>query len=585
MLSLKHTLEDVLQNALQKAFPSEGSIDPVLRETGDKKFGDYQANLAMSLAKKLGKNPRDVAQSLVCHLAQNPLFDKVEVAGPGFINLYLHTEFLHKTLQTLLQDQRLGVDKITKPLQHVVDFSSVNLAKEMHIGHLRTTVTGEVICRVLEFLGHLVERVNHVGDWGTPFGMLLELISQKFPEVLRDPQSFQVQDLESFYKQAKSQFDTDPAFAAAARERVVRLQAGDEQSLKLWQIFLNESLKHCHAIYKTLDVTLIDRGESFYNPMLIDVVKDMQKAGKVVESEGAVCFFSETFKNRDGESQPLIIQKSDGGYNYATTDLAAIRYRVGITKAKRIIYITDIRQAQHFTMVFEAARAMQWADASVQLEHIGYGMILNKDRKPFKTREGQNVHLRDVLAEAIKRSDEILKNSGREFTADEQIDIAHKVGLAAVKYYDLSHNLSNDYVFDWENMLAMEGNTGPYMLYAYARLLGIARKAQINFAEVGQNEVPWVLEHESELTLAKVLMQFADVIEKIAIELKPNILTDYLYNLCKVFNTFYDKKSGVAVIDANTDAQKQSRLALCALTARVLKQGLNLLSIDVAQKM
>lgn len=588
MISVKNCIFNDLQKAIQTVYPTLSNVDPVLKATQDPKFGDYQANFAMALAKKLNLKPREIAEAVAQHLSSN-YFSKIEVAGPGFINLWLDSQFIISKLAELVQDERLGVASVSEPKQHVVDFSSVNLAKEMHIGHLRTTVTGEVICRVLEFIGHPVERVNHVGDWGTPFGMLLELISQNYPQVLNQPDSFHVHDLETFYKQAKQRFDTDEHFAKKARERVVRLQAGDEESIKLWAVFLKESLKHCHEIYKILGVRLIDRGESFYNDKLPQVVQDMKQQSCVEENQGAVCYFSKTFKNREGEPQPLIIQKSDGGYNYATTDLAAIRYRVDVTQAKRIIYITDIRQAQHFAMVFEAARNMGWAQDTVELTHIGYGMILNKDRKPFKTRSGDNVHLRDVISEAIKRSQDILEQSGRSFTAEEQSDIAQKVGLAAVKYYDLSHSLAGDYVFDWDNMLAMEGNTGPYMLYAYARLSSIVRKASdLNLIPGMGFETQiksWHIEHESEMALVKTILKFSDEVHHIAHELKPNILTDYLYNLCKVFNTFYDKKSGVSVLDAKTDLQRQSRLALCVVTAKILKQGLGLLSIDVTEKM
>ncbi len=581
-LSLKQKIEARLRAALQNAFGQDA--DPLLKETQDAKFGDYQANVAMSLAKTLGQPPRSIAQMWIDHLQADDLFAKVEIAGPGFVNLHLQDDFLKRELQAMLADARLGVAKTSQPQKQVVDFSGVNLAKEMHIGHLRTTVTGEVICRVLEFLGHAVERVNHVGDWGTPFGMLLELIHQEQPAILQNPESFRVQDLEVFYKRAKQRFDDDAAFADLARKRVVALQSGDPVTLKLWQAFLHESLRHCHALFKTLDVTLTDRGESFYNAMLADVVSDMQKAGQVREDAGAVCFFSKQFQNRDGDPLPLIVKKNDGGYNYATTDLAAIRYRLNVTQAERVIYITDIRQAQHFAMVFEAARAMQWVSPEAKLEHLGYGMILNKERRPFKSREGGNVLLKDVIQESVERARAVLDGNGRDYTDSEKADIAAKVGLAAIKYFDLSHNLASDYVFDWDQMLAMEGNTGPYMLYAFARIQSIGRKAGVDFAGSAP-PTSWVLAHPSELALAKFLLQFPDVVARVADDLKPHFLTDFLYNLGKVFNTFYDKKSGVAVLDALSPQQRESRLALCALTSRVLQTGLNLLSIATVEKM
>ena len=585
MATVFENIRERFIKALQMVLQTNDVVDPLLKETTDAKFGDYQANVAMSLAKKLKQSPRDVASQIVNHLNSEDFFEKVEIAGPGFINVFLKKEALEQELLKMQQSQSLGVFKPEKRLCHVVDFSSPNLAKEMHIGHLRTTLTGEVICRVLEFMGHTVERINHVGDWGTQFGMLLEYIYRNQPEVLKNPQSFAVTDLEGFYKKAKAQFDADLEFADAARKKVVLLQSGDPTALQVWQAFLHESLKHCHAIYKTLGVTLKDQGESFYQDRLKTVVEDMQNKGLAVEDEGAVCFFSKTYKNKDGKPLPVIVQKRDGGFNYATTDLAAIRYRVSDLKAHRLIYVTDIRQAQHFDMVFEAARAMNWALKSVQLDHIGYGMILGKDKKPFKTRDGNTVRLKDVIAQSLEKAKHILDKNDRGFSDEEKEAVSKKVGLAAIKYFDLSHNLSSDYVFDWDHMLAMEGNTGPYMLYAYARIKSIGRKAKVDFDSLLKENLNFCLQHPFEKKLAKALLKFPEVVFAVSCDLKPNSLTEYLYNLAKVFHNFYDKKTGVVVLEDKNPNLRQSRLALCALTALVLKTGLNLLSIDVVERM
>lgn len=585
MKSLTAQLEDILIPAIQKVLGGSEAVDPLLREAADPKFGDYQCNVAMSLAKRLKKAPRDVAAEIVAELEGRNEFSKVEIAGPGFINLTLSDEFLISCTGAILKDEHLGVEKAAEPKLHVVDFSGPNLAKEMHIGHLRTTITGEVICRILEFMGHPVDRVNHVGDWGTQFGMLIEYIFRHHPEVIDKPESFQVSDLEDFYKKAKKEFDDAPGFADDARSKVVALQAGDETVRKLWQVFLKESLRHCHELYEELGVTITDRGESFYNDRLPGVIGAFKEAGLAKEDQGALCVFSEQYKNRDGDPLPMIIQKKDGGFNYASTDLAGLQHRILELGGKRLIYITDIRQAQHFSMVFEAVRQIGWAGNDVSLEHIGYGMILNKERKPFKTRDGNNVSLKDVVKESVERAGKVLEASRQEFSAEEKADVAKKVGLAAIKYGDLSHNLASDYVFDWDQMLAMEGNTGPYMLYAYARIQSIGRKAEVDLSGFKTAAADLQFSHPSERNLAKAILKFPDVIHHISQDLKPHTLTDYLYNLSKVFHNFYDRKLGVSVLGAETPELQQSRLAFCALTAEILRTGLNLLSIDVVERM
>lgn len=585
MQSIYQQLCQNFQEALTKIVPSDmGPVDPMIRKTSDSKFGNYQSNVAMSLAKKLKKSPRDVAAELIEAVNLDGLCDKTEIAGPGFINLFVSTDCLSVFLTQVQEDERLGVPKVQKPIQHVIDFSSPNLAKEMHVGHLRTTITGEVIARIIEFQGHSIERVNHVGDWGTQFGMLLQYIYENHPEVVKDPDGFRVSDLETFYKAAKTCFDQDEEFADRARKKVVLLQSGDETAQTLWKAFLKESLRHCHEIYDRLNVTLEDVGESFYNDRLAGVVQELLERGEAVNSEGAVCVFLEGFTNRDGDPLPMIVQKSDGGYNYSTTDCAALKYRVNEQKGRRLIYVTDLRQAQHFAMLFALARKVGWAPESVQLNHIGYGMVLGADKKPFKTRDGGTVRLKDLLEESVNRAEKVVQENMRGFSEEKTRQVANAVGLAAIKYSDLSHNLSSDYVFSWDKMLAMEGNTGPYMLYAYARIRSIGRKGHVDLD--GLNPLSeFVLDHPKEKDLAFVLSRFADVLAEAGEGLKPSILTDYLFDVSKAFSSFYDKKHGVSVLEAKTPEQKDSRLALCGLTARTIRLVLGLLSIDVVEEM
>ncbi len=596
MRTIYQQLVTLFSDALHKI--GAPGVDPEVRPATDAKFGDFQSNVAMGLAKKLGKKPRDVATEIVDALLASgsgaaktgtacrapTIVAKYEIAGPGFINIHLADDFLEAGLQLMAGDPRCGIVVDPKPLQHAVDFSSPNLAKEMHVGHLRTTITGEVICRVIEFMGHPVARVNHVGDWGTQFGMLLQYIYDAEPQVIQNPQNFHVTDLEGFYKKAKARFDAEPNFAEAARAKVVLLQSGDKQALAVWRAFVKESLRHCHDIYRELGVTLNDQGESFYNDKLAIVVKDLKDRHVATTSDGATCVFLDGFVGREGEPQPFLIQKTDGGYNYATTDLAAFLYRTQNIKAKRLIYVTDIRQASHFAMLFATAKKAGWVTDDMILSHIGYGMVLGEDRKPFKTRDGGTVRLKSLIDEAKERAFNLVTaNRGDAIAENKRHDIASKVGLAAIKYSDLSHNLASDYVFGWDKMLAMEGNTGPYMLYVYARICSIGRKGGVDLNAWQPSAIK--ISHASEKVLAMALCRFGDVVHDVFLSLKPNVLTDYLFSLSKAFNVFYDKNLGVSVLDAETPELKASRLTLCALTAKILKTGLDLLSIDVVDEM
>lgn len=577
--------------------------DPVVRPAQDAQFGDYQSNCAMSVARKLGKKPRDVAEEIKAQLEWSDITLEPEIKGPGFINFRLSPAYLARALDAIPpagapEADRLGIARPAAPQTAVVDLSSPNLAKEMHVGHLRSTVIGDCVARLLEFAGHRVIRENHVGDWGTQFGMLLAHLRRVHPEVDTQPDSLAIANLEAFYVEAKARFDTDDAFKNESRETVVALQRGDPAARRIWKAFCAESLRHCHNIYGRLGVSLIDRGESFYNDLMEEVVARLERMrtadphGAVRDSDGALCVFLDGFKTRDGEPLPLIVRKSDGGYNYATSDLATIVHRVEQLGATRIVYVVGIAQKQHFEMLFAAVRRLGWAGPQVTLEHVGFGNMLSAGGKPFKTREGGTVKLKDLLDEAVVRARRVIDDSkafagdeaGGDFTEDEVRRITETVGLAAVKYFDLSHALSSDYKFDLDTMLSLDGNTAPYMLYAYARVRSIGRKAGVDL-DRWRADSPTVLEHPAEIALATRLLQFAETLEVVTSELKPNMLTDYLFDLSRVFSRFYDKKLGVRVIDASPAQVRDSRLRLCDLTARTLRLGLGLLGIDTLEKM
>jgi len=594
---MKSTIREISQRvsaAVTGAFGDDAAgVDPLVRPAQSPDFGDYQSNCAMTLARQLKAGPREVAGRIVEHLDIGDICEPPEIAGPGFINLRLKPSYVAAQLQAVPpagEIDRLGLEPSPDLQTVAVDFSSPNLAKEMHVGHLRSTVIGECVCRILEFGGHTVHRINHVGDWGTQFGMLVAHLRRTQPEVLDDPQHLHLGDLEELYVQAKRHFDADPAFAEAARRAVVDLQSGDPTTRTIWKAFCDESLRHCQAVYDRLGVTLQHRGESFYNDKLARVVETLENQGLVRISEGSACVFLEGFKSREGEPLPMIIRKSDGGYNYSTTDLAALYHRRFTLRASRLIYVVGLPQRQHFEMLFAAARQAGWAGDEVELIHLGFGSMLGKDARPFKTREGGTVKLKDLLDEAVARARQVIEaneadpTKHRGFSAEQIDEIAETVGVAAVRYYDLSHNLASDYTFDWDNMLAMEGNTAPYMLYAYARIRSIGREAGIDYADLPA-EAPIILEHPAEIALGKALLRFPERIETVSRELRPNILTDYLFELSKTYNVFYDRRHGVRVKDAQPEELRISRLRLCDLTARALKLGLGLLGVSTVEQM
>lgn len=584
MNATQEKLKDQVEQAIVAAFGADfAGVDPILVPASNPKFGDYQVNVALSLSKKLGKQPRAIAGAIVDKLDVSEICEPPEIAGPGFINLKLKTAYLEAQLNTIQADPRLGVPAAKTPKREIVDFSSPNIAKEMHVGHLRSTIIGDSIARILEFQGHDVLRLNHVGDWGTQFGMLITYLREVYPDALTTANALDIGDLVSFYRQAKLRFDADEVFQETARQEVVRLQAGAEDTLHAWKLLCEQSRREFQIIYELLDIKLTERGESFYNPLLSGIVEDLDKSGLLVENQGAKCVFLDGFTNREGEPLPLIVQKSDGGYNYATTDLASLRYRIQQDQAKRIIYVTDAGQGNHFAQFFQVARKAGWIPDDVELVHVPFGLVLGEDGKKFKTRSGDTVRLRDLLDEAISCAYADLKarlqKEERQETEEFINEVAKVVGISAVKYADLSQNRTSNYIFSYEKMLDLKGNTAPYMLYVYARIQGISRKGDINFKELGNNAV--LLQHETELTLAKYLLQLDEVISSVEQDLLPNRLCEYLFELSQKFNQFYDR---CPILQAE-EPQRISRLILCDLTARTLKLGLSLLGIQVLERM
>ena len=635
-------LYQTVEREAQAAFAAAGIADSpvVLQPTKNAEHGDFQINGVMGAAKKAKQNPRELAQKVAEVLADNAVIESAEVAGPGFINLRLRPEFLAQNIQTALNDARFGVAKTDKPQTVVIDYSSPNLAKEMHVGHLRSSIIGDSISRVLEFMGNTVIRQNHVGDWGTQFGMLVAyLVEQQ-----KDNAAFELADLEQFYRAAKVRFDEDPAFADTAREYVVKLQGGDETVLALWKQFVDISLSHAQAVYDTLGLKLRPEdvaGESTYNNDLQPVVDDLAQKGLAVEDDGAKVVFLDEFKNKEGEPAAFIVQKQGGGFLYASTDLACLRYRVGTLHADRLLYVVDHRQALHFEQLFTTSRKAGYLPEDVKAEFIGFGTMMGKDGKPFKTRSGDTVKLVDLLDEAINRAEQVVKeknpkwqltteledglkkissltnsdnlknklkynleNKKLEITlendvvyhlpidkidkivrgAEEYTDtalsdaekIARVVGIGAVKYADLSKNRTSDYVFDWDAMLSFEGNTAPYLQYAYTRVQSVFRKAGEWDATA-----PTVLTKPLEKQLAAELLKFEDVLQSVADTAYPHYLAAYLYQIATLFSRFYE----ACPILKSEGATRNSRLQLAKLTGDTLKQGLELLGIDVLDVM
>jgi len=598
-LDVVHWLAQRVQSALLEAFgPEHADADPLLTPATKPEFGDYQCNVAMSLAKKVKSKPREVAQKLVDALQVGSVFELPEIAGPGFINFRFKRSFLQHQLHVMLVDkERCGVPLAT-PLQRVViDYSSPNIAKEMHVGHLRSTIIGDALARILELRGHDVLRLNHVGDWGTQFGMLILHLSDTAPKALEGKEELEISDLVAFYKVAKVRFDDDETFREQARKEVVKLQAGDERSLASWRMLCKQSEVAFKKVYDVLSVDprLQIRGESYYNSKLSKVIDELLAKGMLEESDGAQCVFLDGYVNRDGERQPMIVQKSDGGFVYSTTDLAAVKQRVEEENADRVLYVTDSGQSQHFEQIFKIARQSGFApEEKVSLEHVPFGLVLGEDGKKFKTRSGETVKLMDLLDEAVSRAGADARtrpqNEGRE--ESELDEVARAVGIGAVKYADLQMNRNSNYRFSFDKMLSLEGNTAPYMMYAYARVRGIQRRAAAELAERGTDAGAFdssklaaeglILETDQELNLARSLLRFAQVILEVEKGLMPSALCEYIFGLSGSFNKFYE---ACPVLTAESEKLVLSRLTLCELTASVLKLSLTVLGVQVLERL
>ncbi|MGR7472649.1 arginine--tRNA ligase [Klebsiella aerogenes] len=569
--------EKVSQALIAAGAPAD--CEPQVRQSAKVQFGDYQANGVMAVAKKLGMAPRQLAEQVLSHLDLNGIANKVEIAGPGFINIFLDPAFLADNVNLALQSERLGVAK-PQPQTIVVDYSAPNVAKEMHVGHLRSTIIGDASVRTLEFLGHRVIRANHVGDWGTQFGMLIAYLEKQQQE---NAGEMALADLEGFYREAKKHYDEDEAFAERARSYVVKLQGGDEYFLQMWRKLVDITMSQNQITYDRLNVTLTRddvMGESLYNPMLPGIVADLKAKGMAVESEGATVVFLDEYKNKEGEPMGVIIQKKDGGYLYTTTDIACAKYRYETLHADRVLYYIDSRQHQHLMQAWTIVRKAGYVPESVPLEHHMFGMMLGKDGKPFKTRAGGTVKLADLLDEALERARRLVAEKNPDMPADELEKLANAVGIGAVKYADLSKNRTTDYIFDWDNMLAFEGNTAPYMQYAFTRVLSVFRKAGID--ESALAAAPVVISEDREAQLAARLLQFEETLAVVAREGTPHVMCAYLYDLAGLFSGFYEH---CPILSAESEEARNSRLKLALLTAKTLKLGLDTLGIETVERM
>ena len=575
-------IQSILSEKIKQAMIAAGAdaqCEALVRQSGKVQFGDYQANGIMPAAKKLGLNPREFAQSVLDKADLQDIAEKTEIAGPGFINIFLKNTWLAENINRAVQDPKLGVHNPEKQTV-VVDYSSPNVAKEMHVGHLRSTIIGDAVVRTLEFLGNHVIRANHVGDWGTQFGMLIAYLEKMENEHASE---MELSDLEAFYRAAKKHYDEDPVFAEKARNYVVKLQSGDEYCRTMWQKLVKITMQQNQHNYDRLNVTLTDKdvmGESLYNPMLPGIVEDLKKQGLAVEDDGALVVYLDEFKNKDGDPMGVIVQKKDGGFLYTTTDIAAAKYRYETLKAQRALVFSDTRQSQHMQQAWLITRKAGYVPDSFQLEHKNFGMMLGKDGKPFKTRSGDTVKLADLLDEAIERAGVLISQKSTALSEQEKADVIEAVGIGSVKYADLSKNRTTDYVFDWDNMLSFEGNTAPYMQYAYTRIRSIFNRSQIALSEVEQAKLS--ITDEKERALAIKLLQFEEAVQVVGKEGTPHVLCAYLYELAGVFSSFYEH---CPILNNDDQQVKLSRLKLALLTERTLKQGLDLLGIKTVEKM
>lgn len=575
MHTLLKSLQKLASEALLSLFSEQldaSFLEAEVTPSTAPQFGHYQCNSALKIGKALKANPREIAQKIAAQLAENPLFSKVEVAGPGFINLTLSSDFLTGKVKNLLNDPRLGVPSPDKKQKIIVDFSSPNVAKELHVGHLRSTIIGDALSRLFEFLGHDVLRLNHIGDWGTQFGMLIAYIKENKCDLT----SSDLAMLMHWYRSAKKCFDADEEFKKRAQREVVALQSGNADSLATWKTICAVSRLGFQEIYDLMDVRLTERGESFYNPYLPEIVEDLTKRGFITVSDEAKCLFLDGFVSREGSPLPMIIQKADGGYNYDTTDLAAVRYRVNVDHADRIIYVTDAGQALHFDMLFKAAEKVGYAlPEKVCLEHVPFGVVLGPDGKKFKTRSGETEKFIDLILEAVTKAATVMKERLEGASEEEIIQAGSILGIDAIKYADLSCHRIKDYVFSYERMLKFEGNTAAFLLYAYVRIQGIKRKIG---KEINLN-APLTLEHPTEIALSLHLLQFPDTLEMMGRELLPNRLADYLYTLSEAFHAFFRD------CRVEGSAMEEGRLLLVEATGRILRQGLAILGLKTLDRM
>ncbi len=587
-------LESLIKNEKKEEF--EKIRKNLINQASKEEFGDYQCNICLVLSKIYKSNPRKIAIAFIETLKEDKkisnLCENLEIAGPGFINIKLKNKVLIEAIKSNIKCPRAGVPLFHKNNSHsqkkvIVDFSSPNIAKEMHVGHLRSTIIGDSISKIFEFRGYIVLRLNHIGDWGTQFGMLITQLKDLYSSDLREIDRIKISDLVEFYKASKKRFDNETEFQKRSREEVVQLQSGDKKSIEAWKLLCNQSRKEFDQIYKTLNIKIKERGESFYNPFLKSIIEDLNYKRILIEDQGAKCVFLDGMTNKEGNPLPLIIQKKDGGFNYATTDLAAIRYRFNKEpygdNASRIIYVTDHGQSNHFAGVFQVAKKANWIPKDCEVNHVPFGLVQGIDGKKLKTREGDSIKLKDLLSESVKRAKEDLlkrlENENRFENDDFILNTSKVIGIGAVKYADLSQNRITNYQFSFEKMLSLNGNTAPYLLYTLVRISGINRKNNMTEEAINLESISY--SHDLEWKLIRKLLKFDEVIISIEKDLMPNRLCNYLFELCKTFNRFYDQ---VPILKGEIDTTI-SRLTLCALTEKTLKLSLELLGIETLERM
>ncbi|MGN1394356.1 MAG: arginine--tRNA ligase [Succinivibrionaceae bacterium] len=581
---MKQHIQNIINSILKQLsdknlLDNPQKINFVVEQTKDKNHGDYATNIAMLLTKQLHKSPRDIASMIVSEIPKDNAIEKIEIAGPGFINFYLNNNYLEEQINKIKDDPLLGVYSKKEPTTIVVDYSSPNVAKEMAVHHIRSTVIGDAVVRILETLGNKVIRANHIGDWGTQFGMLIAYLEKQEKEY---SSNIELQDLEAFYREAKICYDNDNEFAEKARNYVVKLQSGDEFCLSMWKKLVNITMNQNQEIYRRLNISLTEKdimGESMYNDMLKPMVDDLKNKGLAVLDDGAYVVYLDSFKDKDGNPRGVIVQKKDGGFLYTTTDIACTKYRCEKLKAKRMICFADSRQHEHLMMAWEIAKIAGYVPKNVELEHAAFGVMLGKDGKPFKTRSGGTIKLKELLNEAVSRMTKIIEQRpSNNFTNEEEKNnVINTVAMGAVKYADLSKNRTTDYIFDWDNMLTFEGNTSPYLQYAYSRIQSIFKKSEgTTFSHIK-------ITNEFEEVLCQKILQFNDIVNSAAEKAMPHLLCTYLYELAVVFMRFYEhcpiNKSEIE------NEIKSSRLSICKCTSDIIKLGLNMLGIKVLEKM